>query len=71
MWASIVNYYNTNRAFHGLVAAVEGGVVMGFLTATTNGIDLSKKGLAVLGSSILGGIVMALRNRFTQPPEAK
>lgn len=69
MWNWLANLYQTNPKFHAFVAAAEGGAFMGFLMATGNGIDLSKKGLMVLGSAIAGGAVTAVRNRFTTPPE--
>ena len=64
----LVNLYKSNSTFRAVVQAVEGGLVMGFLTATTNGIDFSKKGLTALGSALLGGVIVALRNYFTNRP---
>lgn len=66
MWSKLVNFYRTVPWFQKTVQALEGGLAFGFVTATTNGIDLSKKGLTALGASLVGGAVVALRNLLTQ-----
>lgn len=44
------------------IQAVEGGAAIGFVTATTNGFDLSKKGLVALAAAAGTGALMAVRN---------
>jgi hypothetical protein len=68
MWKSIVNYYNTNTTFHGFVSAIEGGAGMGLMMATANGFDFSKKGLTALGTAVLGGVGIAVRNWLKNRP---
>ena len=65
----LINAYKTNTLFRGIVQAVEGGLIVGFITATTNGFDFSKKGLTALGAALVGGIVTALRNFFLNRPD--
>jgi len=65
----LTNLYTSNGTFRAIVQAVEGGVITGFLMATANGIDFSKKGLTALGAAVAGGIVTALRNYFVNRPD--
>lgn len=65
---SLINFYNTNKTFHGFVAAAEGGAFMGLLTATANGVDFSKKGLTALVVAVAGGIGVAVRNWLKNRP---
>jgi hypothetical protein len=68
MLAWLKNLYQNNLTFRAIVQAVEGGLIVGFLTATANGIDFSKKGLVALGSAVVGGIITAIRNYFLNRP---
>lgn len=60
-----LDLYRNNSGFRTAVQVIEGGAIMGFVTASANGIDLSKKGVTALGASILGGVIVAVRNYFT------
>lgn len=64
----LVNLYRNNLTFRSFVQALEGGLIVGFMTATANGIDFSKKGIAALGSAVLGGVLVAIRNYFLNRP---
>lgn len=64
LWGKVVNFYNTNAAFHGTVAAVEGGFYTGVATWAAMGLPLNKQSLIALGGAVGGGIVTALRNYF-------
>lgn len=60
----IINLYRTNARFRAFAQAIEGGVILGFISATTNGFDWSKKGWTALGSAMGGGLIVAVRNYF-------
>ena len=64
----LVNLYKTNNIFRGFIQAVEGGSISGFLMASANGLDFSKKGLTALGAAVLGGVLTAIRNYFVNRP---
>lgn len=64
----IIQQYRANAWFRGIVQSIEGGVITGFLTATATGIDFSKNGLKVFGASIVGGVVVAVRNYLINRP---
>lgn len=63
-----LDLYRNNANFRSAVQAVEGGAAMGFITASTNGIDFSKKGLVALGASVVGGVIVAIRNYLLNRP---
>ncbi len=67
-WNWLVNLYQTNAKFRGFAQAVEGGAITGLLMATTNGFDLSKKGLTALAAAIVGGVIAAVRNYLVNRP---
>ena len=64
----LINLYKTNAWFKGFVQAVEAGCFTGFVTATTNGFDFSKKGLIALGVGIGSGVMVAVRNYLVNRP---
>ena len=67
-WAWVLTKYQTNLKFRGLVQSVEAAIVAALIAALTNGIDFSKKGLAVLISSIGSAVIVAVRNFLINPP---
>lgn len=62
MWNKLNSLYQTNSTFRLVVQSVEGGAMLGFITATANGFDLSKKGLVALAAGMGGGVLVAIRN---------
>lgn len=61
---SIINLYKTNEPFRIGIQVIEGGIVTGFLSATTDGFDLTKDGMRHLVAALVGGVVVAARNYF-------
>lgn len=62
MFQTLKAFYQGNARFRLVVQAVEGGAALGFVTATANGFDFSKKGLQALGVAAGSGALVAIRN---------
>lgn len=60
MWRKVMNYYNTNAKFHGLVIAVEYAGIS-FLTSWSGGVPTGKSGWVALGGGLIGAVVGAVK----------
>jgi len=68
MWQKVLNYYNTNSAFHSLVMALEyafatyvGGVIDGWVTSGTLTLPTSKAAWTALGVGLAGALWSAAK----------
>ena len=68
VWNWLKNLYQTSTVFRGFAQAIEGGLVSGFLMATANGFDFSKKGLQALAAGLIAGVGLAVRNYLVNRP---
>lgn len=60
MWEKIVNFYNTNAAFHSFVVALEMAVVS-FVTSYNGGVPATKAALVSLCFAFAGAIWGAVK----------